>query len=297
MEVVAKMTHMALKTSDRVTLMKEIAKRLGSESWTFVDTTLDAFGLPTKSDWGGDDDHSDYVLAMIKEGPDDALLQLAEHLGFQLHSKAPVVDPPFWRKGMLRLFITHLANHRGFATELQGALEERGISGFVAHNDIEPTLEWQNEIETALSTCEALVALLHPNFHKSNWTDQEIGYVMGRGLPVFTIGFGRDPYGFIARFQAFDGENKSAEKIARELFEAFLKNKQTKGRMADALVNLFAESESFADAKHNMGLLEEITSWKPSYSARLRSAVKHNRQIRESFGVSQRVENLIEKWK
>jgi nucleoside 2-deoxyribosyltransferase len=57
--------------------------------------------------------------------------------------------------------------------------------------NIEPTKEWQNEIEAALSTCDALVALLHPGFHVSMWTDQEIGYAMGRGIPVYSVGFGQ----------------------------------------------------------------------------------------------------------
>jgi nucleoside 2-deoxyribosyltransferase len=149
------------------------------------------------------------------------------------------MEPPFWRLGMLKLFVTHLAAHRQFAADLQEALWGYGISAFVAHNDIEPTQEWQTEIETALATCDALVALLHPEFHQSNWTDQETGFAMGRGIPVFSIRFGQDPYGFIGRFQAFDGKGKSAQTLARELFDTYRKNKQTQDAMAEALVSLF----------------------------------------------------------
>jgi hypothetical protein len=34
----------------------------------------------------------------------------------------------------------------------------------------------QNEIETALESMDAFVALLTENFHESLWTDQEVGY-------------------------------------------------------------------------------------------------------------------------
>lgn len=95
-----------------------------------------------------------------------------------------------------------------------------------------------------------MIALLHPDFHKSNWTDQETGFAMGRGVPVYAVKFGQDPYGFIARFQAFNGNNKTAAQIGTEIFEAFLKSKQTQKRMGDVLVGLFAESWSFARQRH-----------------------------------------------
>jgi hypothetical protein len=175
---------MSLSTSQRVSLMKEIASRLGAESWPLIDLTLRQFALPTTNSWSGDDHHG-YVLVMVEKASDQTLLELAQHLGFVLEVPAPShIEPAFWRKGMFRLFISHLATHKKWAGELQDALLAYGISGFVAHSDIEPTMEWQDQIETALSTCDALVALLHDKFHESKWTDQEIGFAMGRAVPV-----------------------------------------------------------------------------------------------------------------
>jgi len=45
-----------------------------------------------------------------------------------------------------------------------------------------------------------------------------------------------------------------------------------------------------------MSYLEELTVWEASYPARLRSAVKRNHQVADSFGVNDRVERLIKKW-
>jgi len=39
---------------------------------------------------------------------------------------------------------------------------------------------------------------------------------MGRGFPTFAVRFGEDPYGFIGRFQAFNGTAKQAIVLARE---------------------------------------------------------------------------------
>ena len=141
--------------SQRVTLLKEISARLSVEEWPLVDVTLTQFKLPTSDEWQGD--KSAYILHTVKAAPDPALIELAQHVGFFLEEAPKLgVDPPFWRKRMFCLFVTHLASEKVFAAELQEALLRFGITAFVAHNDIEPTLEWQAQIETALSTADAL---------------------------------------------------------------------------------------------------------------------------------------------
>ncbi len=286
---------MSLSPSQRISLKKEISTRLATEEWPLIDVTLKEFSLPWSNEWTGTKDA--YMLHMLEDASDQALIDLAQHVGFHFEeATTPRVDPPFWRVGMLRLFVTHLAVHRAFAAELQEVLLGFGVSCFIAHNDIEPTQEWQTQIETALATCEALVALLHQDFHASSWTDQEIGFAMGRGVPVFAVRFGQDPYGFIGRFQAFEGNRKDARALARELFDAYRKNKQTQRRMSEVLVGLFEESGSFAEAKMRIGYLEELTRWETSFSSRLKSAVKSNRQVSGSWGVPERVAALARKW-
>lgn len=166
----------------------------------------------------------------------------------------------------------------------------------MAHNDIEPTLEWQTQIETALATADSLVALLHPTFHASSWTDQEIGFAMGRGLPVFAVRFGQDPYGFIGRFQGFVGGGKTPEVLAHELFDSYRKNKQSQKRMGEVLLNLFEDSGSFTAAKTRIGYLEQLEVWDSSFVPRLEAAAEANSQISGSWGVPERVQTLTKKW-
>jgi hypothetical protein len=281
-----------LDPSQRVRLIKEIVNRLSSEEWSLVDVTLRQFSLPTSDDWRGE--KGPYVAAMVERAPDDTLLALAKHAGFEFEQEPARLDPAFWRKGYLRLFASHLAGHRKEAAELQESFATLGISAFVAHNDIEPTSEWQTEIETALATTDCLVALLHPGFHASKWTDQEIGYAMGRSVPVFSVRLGEDPYGFIGRFQAFQGHGKSMGVLAREIFEVLVKHKQTRRRLAEALVLRLEESESFASAKANASLLENMTYWTPSFATRLRGAVESNSQVSGSWGTPERIKRLID---
>lgn len=286
---------MALTASQRVLYLKEIGNRLGEEAWPLIDITLSQFKLPTANEWG--QDRVAYVMSMAGDASDSALTELAQHVGYVIEEvPKPGIDPPFWKPRMFRLFISHLSSERKYSAQLQEALLPFGVSAFVAHQDIEPTLEWQSQIEAALATADSLVALLHPAFHDSKWTDQEIGFAMGRGLAVFAVRFGQDPYGFIGRFQAFNGGGKAVAALAQELFDAYRKHKQTQKRMSEVLVALFEGSDTFYEAKDRIGYLEELEVWDPSFIPRIKAAVKSNSQISGSWGVPDRVKALAKKW-
>ena len=286
---------MALNPSDRIKIITEASRRLAGEEWPLIDLTLSQFGLPTTDTWSGEKDA--YVIEMASKATDDVLITLAHHIGFEVSTPEPGIDPPFWKDNNVRIFLSHLSANREFAAELQEAMDEYGLTAFVAHNDIEPTTEWQNEIETALSTCEVLVALLHHGFKESNWTDQEVGFAMGRGLPIYSVRYDQDPYGFIGRFQAFNGNGKNADVLAKEIFDVLRQHKQTQRRMAEILVSRFESSYSFQNAKSNIGLLEELETWNRSYSERIEKAIDNNSQIEGSWGVPERVKKLVESWK
>lgn len=285
---------MLLTASQRVSLIKEIVKRLSVENYSVIDMTLGEFKLPTTDSWSGGTDS--YIMQMVKGQDEAKLLGLAKHLGYSIETPS-YLEPAFWEEGKLKVFLSHLSKQKSWTTELQEALLPYGISAFVAHKDIKPTLEWQVQIETALATCDALVALLNVGFHESNWTDQEIGFAMGRGVPVFSIRFEQDPYGFIGKTQAFQGHGKDAAEIAEELFDAYRVNKQTQAKMSDVLLSMFVKSGTFAQAKTRIGYLEDLETWGADFADRIREAAELNSQIIGSWGVPDRVEKLANKWK
>lgn len=284
---------MSLTASQRVSLIKEIVKRLSVENYSVIDMTLGEFKLPITDSWSGGTDS--YIMQMVKGQDDVKLLGVAKHLGYSIETPS-YLEPAFWEEGKLKVFFSHLSKQKSWTTELQEALLSYGVSTFVAHKDIKPTLEWQVQIETALATCDALVALLHVGFHESNWTDQEIGFAMGRGVPVFSIRFGQDPYGFIGKTQALQGHGKDAAEIAEELFDAYRANKQTQAKMSEVILNMFAKSGTFAQAKTRISYLEDLETWGADFADRIRAAAELNSQISGSWGVPERVEKLANKW-
>lgn len=97
-----------------------------------------------------------------------------------------------WQDDGYRLFLSHKADVKKEVTKVKEQLGIYGVSAFVAHTSIKPTLAWQSEIESALYSMDALVALMTKGFHESYWTDQEVGFALGRHVPVIPVKLGRD---------------------------------------------------------------------------------------------------------
>jgi hypothetical protein len=282
-----------MNTSERIKIIKAITNLLAAEEWPLIDLTLRQFKLRTTDLWEGN--AQSYVINMVQEASDDVLLELAAHLGMESTPRPSALTPTFWKTGHLRLFISHISEQKVDVTNLRTWLDSYNISGFIAHVDIEPTKKWQSEIELALSTADALVAVLTPKFPQSRWTDQEIGFALGRGLLVISLKMGLDPYGFMGHEQALPCGRELNLPIARQIFEILLRHKQTQKRMSESLVSRFVNSASFADAKANITLLEKAVYWDKRLSDEIGTAVEENRQIEGSFGVADRVAALIKK--
>jgi hypothetical protein len=88
---------------------------------------------------------------------------------------------PLWPRDHFRLFLSHVSSFKIPTADLRKELLDFNVAGFVAHEDIEPSAEWQREIERALGEMDALVALLTTGFTESRWTSQEVGWAFGRG--------------------------------------------------------------------------------------------------------------------
>lgn len=133
-----------------------------------------------------------------------------------------------WKEGFLRLFLSHTKANKQLAGKIRERLLEQGIDAYVAHDMIEPTKEWMDEIEVALRTCDATTAILSEDFVESQWCDQEIGISIGRRILIIAVRQGADPHGFISKFQAVPGDATpmAAETISTSLLETLVSHDQ-----------------------------------------------------------------------
>lgn len=198
-----------------------------------------------------------------------------------------------WGEDGFRLFLSHVSKHKKRVGELKAALNAYGVRAFVAHEDIQPTQDWQSEIETALRTMHAMAAILTPEFKDSEWTDQEVGYALGRGIKIVAVKTGRLPYGLLARQQAVAADIEKIPAMATAIVTILVKNPATQSRMRDALAEALVSSCCWADSKLIVDQLESIGSITASNADRIRLALKENSQVSKAFGVPGRLEALL----
>ena len=279
-----------MKPSDRIKHITAIAKSLEGEDWSLIDFTLKQFSLRWRDSWSGD--KNSYVLEMLGEAPDDSLLELGKHLGTASTLESPDA-PKFWSEENPRIFISHLSTEKEETGQIRNELAKYGITAFVAHDDIEPTKEWQKEIESALATMDGLVALLSPGFNESRWCDQEIGVAIGRRLPIISVKRGLDPYGFIGKYQALNGGGKTSAQIARDIFDLLIVDPQIGPKITSKLVQMLCNAATYKESRDSIDLVERSNFLTSKHAAAMKEAVKENSQVRGSWGVPDRIEKIV----
>lgn len=182
-----------------------------------------------------------------------------------------------WGEAGFRVFLSHKTEVKKETALLKDQLSLFGVAAFVAHEDILPTKEWQNEIESALESMDAFVALLTHDFHESLWTDQEVGYAIARSVPVVSVRLGRDPYGFIGKFQ---GLRCSWQEAPVEIAKLLIKN----GRMIEAYIARLRQCGSFADGLELSKLLPLIETLTEKQVEDMRAAFSENSELNGCWG-------------
>lgn len=191
----------------------------------------------------------------------------------------PETAERIWGRNTFRVFLSHKAEIKEKAKWLKDGLTPFGISAFVAHADIPETEEWQEQIENALASMDAFVALLTKDFHDSAWTDQEVGYALGRGVSLIAVKWGRDPYGFIGKFQGLSCKlDVAALRIAKLLIK--------QPRMLDCYIGALPDCHTFDEGNLLSQLLPLIKELTTGQIERLLAANNKHPQVRESYGFS-----------
>lgn len=153
-----------------------------------------------------------------------------------------------WKPGYVRLFISHSAVHKAFIGEVANELAIVGIHGFVAHDTMEYSKSWQTQIEQALKSMDAFVAVIHPEFLESAWCHQEVGWALGRRVPNFAVRVGSDPAGFISREQWPSAFGLDARAIAAQISAWASSIPELGETMTDGLFSALAEANNYMDA-------------------------------------------------
>ncbi|MGH7985165.1 MAG: toll/interleukin-1 receptor domain-containing protein, partial [Candidatus Binataceae bacterium] len=175
-----------------------------------------------------------------------------------------------------RLFLSHKAEFKEETGRLKERLKAFGVSCFVSHVDIHPTKEWQDEIVRALSSMDGFVALMTDKFHESEWTDQEVGFALAKCVPMIAVRLGRNPYGFIAKFQ---GLGTTWGESPLEIAKILIKH----GRMFPAYIRALRSCPDWNTGNTLGEVLPCIENLTDSQLDNLVSAFNETEELRGSF--------------
>jgi len=155
---------------------------------------------------------------------------------------------------------------------------------FVAHDTIEPSRKWQDEIESALGTADALAALLTPEFVHSKWCDQEVGFCLARGIPLVPITHGAMPHGFIGKFQGLRAEDQSIWFIGPNLFRILATHEGLEEKMDWPIVQRYVRSRNFDGTREAFELLKRIPAerWTKEMISEVESEALRNKQVSDA---------------
>ena len=180
------------------------------------------------------------------------------------------ISKPYYERKHLHVFISYSSVDKVYAGELKDYLKGYGLSVFLAHEDIRPTLDWQKEILKNLRSCDVFVAIYSPNFSQSEWTDQETGIAFGLDKFIIPVRMGEDPYGFIGRFQGCKSDSPA------NVLDVINSNSSLRELIIDCYLRALEKAEHFDDAKSIVEELEKLKLNKPEVNEVIRIAIKND---------------------
>jgi hypothetical protein len=262
---------------ERLELVDRIGRELQSiMSYAEIKTYLRVHGVDTAKATSNVNSKWVYSKDLLSGEPEDIILRIADELkvphNHVVMEPGKVLEANFWEPFHLKLFLSHLSVFKVTTRELQKALRKFGISAFVAHVDIEPTREWQNEIEAGLYSMDALAAILMPGFKESDWTDQEIGVAIGRGVLVIPLIRGLTPYGFISKYQGLNVAGMNVSQVAQEMFRILVASPKTMTKMLSCLTETTIQATTEEDALFKLEQFKAIRNLPTAHLIRLKES-------------------------
>jgi hypothetical protein len=224
------------------------------------------------------------VRAHLAKCTDTQLLDIGSQLGLDVPEADArrLGDSKYWLIDHFRLFLSHVHTSKKSAANLKQSLQRYSISAFVAHEDIEPSDEWRDEILRSLMSMNSLAAILSDDFSASKWTDQEVGVAVARDVLVIPISKGVQPYGFIAKYQSVNSANLTVGEVAAKVYKTICANQKTRDEMVECLTSTVSSSPNIADAIFKVGLLADVTDVPTGNWEKVRENVRATATLRDS---------------
>ena len=196
--------------------------------------------------------------------------------------------------GKILVFVSYSNDDKILAGRIKRILEGYGLSVFLAHDDIPPLCEWQEEISKNLDKCDVFIPILTGSFCTSEWTDQEVGIAYGLKKLIIPLKVDTAPYGFISKIQACKLYVENPVITCQKIISV-LKDKGFLEHVFDCLLRDLESASSFDYANATVKELTEYGNLnKEQINQIIRIAIRNN-QFRLSRKGSKFLESLTKK--
>ncbi|SFM50682.1 TIR domain-containing protein [Bradyrhizobium sp. Rc3b] len=149
-------------------------------------------------------------------------------------------------------FMSYQTEDRAVAANVAGLLETLGIRSFMAHEHIEVSVQWRDEILRQIGLADLFVPILSARYYASIWCKQESGIAAFRRMTIIPLSLdGSIPQGAISNIQSSLLQNGQA--TYQQIFPGLAS--QDVAFTINAGTRLVAGSRSFRTAEYNFQLL------------------------------------------
>ena len=196
--------------------------------------------------------------------------------------------------GKILVFVSYSTDDKILAGRIKRILEGYGLSVFLAHDDIPPLCEWQEEIRKNLDKCDVFIPILTGSFRMSEWTDQEVGIAYGLKKLIIPLKVDTAPYGFISKIQACKLDVENPKRTCKKIIKV-LKDNEFSERVFDCLLRDLESAPTFDYVNESVkDLIEYENINKKQINQIVRIAIRNN-QFRLSREGSKFLESLTKK--
>ncbi|WP_277246176.1 hypothetical protein [Micrococcus terreus] len=270
----------------RIRVIQRVRDALTSMTWEDQDLILSTFEVGELPDnpYGDGPTLTQWLNSNIT---DQQLHALAQHLEVLDNEAQPMVNTPTTETSeSLFIFASHLSTHRELLGHVARELQLFHVDMFVAHDSIAMDAPWEHAIVEALNRCHAGAAFIHPGLHDSFYCMQEIGWMLGRGVPIARLLFGEAPKGLLGNLQGKPLANKTAQEVSEALLDWAGTHANLAGPLAESLTLALENSRSFNHTDRIWERLKGISELTPRQLERVIHAAELNNQV---YGASEMV--------
>lgn len=133
----------------------------------------------------------------------------------QIMPKQKIAEEDILQDGnALKAFISYSTKNKTVAGKVKAILDDYGIVGFLAHEDINITEEWKKRIMLELRKANVFIAMLSQDFKSSDWSPQEAGMAYFKNILIISLLLDdTTPFGFLGDSQ---GKKISHDSVPEE---------------------------------------------------------------------------------